>query len=91
LKQAPIKNVRLNFGGQANELWCEGGERQFLYNMITESALFSSQVGWFTCLVSKQENVVPAIELIKKMGAKESKVVPMAQGNKKSRFIAWRF
>jgi len=91
LKQTPIKNVRLNFGGQANELWCEGGERQFLNNMITESALFSSQVGWFTCLVSKQENVVPAIELIKKMGAKESKVVPMAQGNKKSRFIAWRF
>ncbi len=91
LKQTNIKNVTLNFGGQANELWCEGGERQFLYNMITESTLFSSQVGWFTCLVSKQENVVPSIELIKKMGAKESKVVPMTQGNKKSRFIAWKF
>ncbi len=91
LKQTQIKNVTLNFGGQANELWCEGGERQFLKNMITESVNFASNVGWFTCLVSKKENVIPSIEWIKKIGAKESKVVPMAQGNKKSRFIAWRF
>jgi 23S rRNA (adenine1618-N6)-methyltransferase len=91
LKKTQIKNVTLNFGGQANELWCEGGERQFLKNMITESVHFSNNVGWFTSLVSKQENVIPSIELVKKMGAKQSKVVQMAQGNKKSRFIAWRF
>ncbi len=91
LKKTQIKNVTLNFGGQANELWCEGGERQFLKNMITESVNFASNVGWFTCLVSKKENVIPSIEWIKKIGAKESKVLPMAQGNKKSRFIAWRF
>jgi 23S rRNA (adenine1618-N6)-methyltransferase len=91
LKQTQIKNVTLNFGGQANELWCEGGERQFLKNLITESVHFASNVGWFTSLVSKQENVIPSIEWIKKTGAKESKVIPMAQGNKKSRFIAWRF
>jgi 23S rRNA (adenine1618-N6)-methyltransferase len=91
LKKTQIKTVTLNFGGQANELWCEGGERQFLKNMITESIQFANNVGWFTSLVSKQENVIPSIELIKKIGAKKSKIVPMAQGNKKSRFIAWRF
>lgn len=91
LKQTKIKNITLNFGGQANELWCEGGERQFLKNMISESVLFAKNVDWFTSLVSKKENVVPAIDLIKKMGAREHKVVQMAQGNKKSRFIAWRF
>jgi 23S rRNA (adenine1618-N6)-methyltransferase len=91
LKKTVIKKITLNFGGKANELWCEGGERQFLINMITESALFANNVGWFTTLVSKQQNVLPAIELMKKMGVKEYRTVPMIQGNKISRFIAWRY
>ncbi len=44
----------LNFSGQQSELWCEGGELAFITKMINESALFSSQVLWFTCLVSKK-------------------------------------
>ncbi len=91
LKKTDIKNITLNFGGKANELWCEGGERQFLTNMITESALFANNVGWFTTLVSKQQNVLPAIELMKKNDVKEYRTVPMMQGNKISRFIAWRY
>lgn len=91
LKKTDIKNITLNFGGRANELWCEGGERQFLINMITESALFANNVGWFTTLVSKQQNVLPAIELMKKKDVKEYRTVPMMQGNKISRFIAWRY
>jgi 23S rRNA (adenine1618-N6)-methyltransferase len=91
LKKTEIKNIILNFGGKANELWCEGGERQFLINMINESTLFANNVGWFTTLVSKQQNVLPAIELIKKKYVKEYRTVPMMQGNKISRFIAWRY
>jgi 23S rRNA (adenine1618-N6)-methyltransferase len=48
-------------------------------------------VGWFTTLVSKQQNVLPAIELMKKKDVKEYRTVPMMQGNKISRFIAWRY
>ena len=80
-----------NFGGQSNELWCKGGELQFVSTMIKESASFASQVGWFTSLVSNKDNLRPLKQLIKKQGAKESKIVEMKQGNKQTRFIAWRF
>lgn len=52
LGKAPSKT--LNFGGQSNELWCEGGELAFISKMIEESAQFSEQVIWFTSLVSKK-------------------------------------
>lgn len=34
LKGEKVRKVKLNFGGNANELWCEGGELHFLLNMI---------------------------------------------------------
>ena len=96
-KQKRASNVKavsqdesLNFAGQSNELWCEGGEKRFIKNMIRESKLFSKQVGCFTCLVSKKETLAPIIQLLKKASAKFD-VIEMAQGNKVSRFIAWHF
>ncbi|APG60243.1 23S rRNA (adenine(1618)-N(6))-methyltransferase RlmF [Christiangramia salexigens] len=80
----------LNFGGQASELWCNGGEALFLKRMIKESVHFKSQVGWFTSLVSKKENLPKLFKQLKKLKA-DYKIVEMGQGNKKSRFIAWRF
>jgi 23S rRNA (adenine1618-N6)-methyltransferase len=59
--------------------------------MIEESVLFQNQVDWFTCLVSKKDNVKKLIDVIEKCDAKEHKIVQMAQGAKASRFIAWRF
>ena len=40
-KQAPYQgqDVNFNFAGQANELWCEGGELAFIQRMIQESVL----------------------------------------------------
>ncbi|MEG1729405.1 MAG: RlmF-related methyltransferase, partial [Bacteroidaceae bacterium] len=38
----------LNFGGESNELYCEGGELVFLTDMMIESQRFAHQVGWFT-------------------------------------------
>ena len=84
-------NAGLNFGGQANELWCEGGEAQFIKNMILESQDYKEQVGWFTTLVSKQENLTAIFKQLKKQKAVEMITVDMSLGNKLSRFVAWRY
>ncbi|MNP64670.1 Ribosomal RNA large subunit methyltransferase F [compost metagenome] len=81
----------LNFGGQAAELWCEGGEARFVTQLISESAQVGQQVLWFSTLVSKASNL-PAIQTaLKKAGALQSQVVEMSQGQKQSRFVAWTF
>ena len=81
----------LNFGGQSNELWCDGGESKFISNMIRESVLYQEQVGWFTSLVSKKETLPQLLAQLRKMSDVESRTIEMAQGNKVTRFIAWRF
>ena len=88
---AQIKNAPLNFGGMEAELWCKGGEALFLKKMIKESKQFANQVGWFTSLVSKGENVKPLMKLINKSGAIEAQEIEMTQGNKITRMLAWRF
>ncbi|NRB25771.1 23S rRNA (adenine(1618)-N(6))-methyltransferase RlmF [Shewanella sp.] len=94
-KSASVKakgaNIDLNFGGQKAELWCEGGEKQFLLNMIRESADFKTQCLWFTSLVSKQENLKPCYAALAKAGAVSIKTIDMAQGNKLTRVLAWSF
>ncbi|MEZ9668050.1 23S rRNA (adenine(1618)-N(6))-methyltransferase RlmF [Vibrio breoganii] len=92
-KGQPIKSAPqgLNFGGQKAELWCPGGEEAFIKNMAVESALFKEQVGWFSTLISKKENVAPMQKVLGKLGASDVKVVEMSQGQRISRFIAWRF
>lgn len=81
----------LNFGGQQAELWCKGGESRFLRMMIKESKIFSSQCRWFTSLVSKSENVKPAMKLLRKLDAIDIKEIEMKQGNKVTRILAWTF
>ncbi|MGY0392502.1 23S rRNA (adenine(1618)-N(6))-methyltransferase RlmF [Bizionia sp. KMM 8389] len=80
----------LNFGGQSHELWCNGGEALFLKRMIKESKTFAEQVGWFTSLVSKGDNLPKLIKQLDKMKATH-KIIPMSQGQKKSRILAWHF
>lgn len=80
-----------NFGGQASELWCAGGEISFLRLMVHESKEYSEQVMWFTSLVSKSDNVKPLKRLLTDVGAKKVKVIAMNQGQKVSRLIAWTF
>ncbi|MEJ2911574.1 23S rRNA (adenine(1618)-N(6))-methyltransferase RlmF [Pseudoalteromonas sp. C12FD-1] len=81
----------LNFSGQNNELWCEGGEAQFISNMITESELFAEQVIWFTSLVSKKETLTTLEKKLSTLPIAEYKIINMAQGQKVSRFIAWSY
>lgn len=81
----------LNFGGKSNELWCEGGELRFLEQMIWESQQFRDNVGWFTSLVSKKENLGILRRILKEANAKHIKTIEMSQGNKISRILAWSF
>lgn len=81
----------LNFGGQNNELWCEGGELRFISRLIEESTAYGPQVRWFTTLVSKASNLPPLLALLKRVKALEVREVAMGQGQKQSRFLAWTF
>lgn len=85
------KTPALNFGGQANELWCTGGEASFLRRMIRESVAIRTQVLWFSSLVAKSEHLADLHKQLAKVGVAEVREVPMAQGNKQSRFVAWSF
>ena len=85
------KDANLNFAGQANELWCEGGELAFIQRMVKESVSVKDNVEWFTCLVSKSAHLKPIKTSIDYYGATQCKVVDMGQGSKLSRFIAWSF
>jgi 23S rRNA (adenine1618-N6)-methyltransferase len=91
LKNLGLKKDVLNFGGKGHELWCPGGERAFVGQMIKESANFADQVLWFTSLVSKGENLASLEEALKNVKAKEVRIIEMFQGQKKSRFLAWSF
>ena len=84
-------NAVRNFSGNNNELWYVGGEKAFLHNYLYESSLFKNSSKWFTSLVSKKENVESLQKSSKKLGAKEFKVIPMNQGNKVTRILAWTF
>lgn len=91
LKGEQTKQKALNFGGTENELWCEGGERAFVKGMIQESTQFQTQVGWFTSLISKEENLKPLKQVVAQVGASKVEVINMSQGQKISRILAWSF
>ncbi|NUN69024.1 MAG: 23S rRNA (adenine(1618)-N(6))-methyltransferase RlmF [Bacteroidetes bacterium] len=81
----------LNFGGKHHELVYPGGEVAFTTSMATESARFGRQVLWFTTLLSRQTTVPLLVQQLERAGVQEVRTIPMAQGQKKSRFIAWSF
>jgi 23S rRNA (adenine1618-N6)-methyltransferase len=81
----------LNFGGQNNELWCDGGEAQFVREMILQSKQFANSSYWFSTLISKESNLKDMYRLLNKVEAVEIKTIAMGQGNKISRIVAWTF
>jgi 23S rRNA (adenine1618-N6)-methyltransferase len=91
LKHRKVTRVNLNFGGHKNELYCAGGERRFIHNMVIQSKLFSTSCFWFSTLVSKQSNLKSIYRALENINVTELKTVPMGQGNKTSRFVAWTF
>jgi len=91
LNHKKITTPTLNFGGQTTELWCEGGEERFVRDMIRQSKQFGSNVFWFTTQISKQSHLESVYEALKNAGAVEVKTIPMGQGTKVSRIVAWTF
>jgi 23S rRNA (adenine1618-N6)-methyltransferase len=91
INKSKVQKTLLNFGGQQSELWCEGGEIAFITKMIHESVFYSTQVLWFTCLVSKKDNLHKLTTLLKQNKAVDVKIIDMAQGQKISRILAWTF
>ena len=81
----------LNFDGHNAELWCAGGELGFITQMAYESAKYPLQCLWFTTLVSKKDNLSSIYKTLNKISVVEIKTIDMAQGQKKSRIVAWTF
>jgi 23S rRNA (adenine1618-N6)-methyltransferase len=87
----PNKIDTLNFGGQSNELYCAGGEKAFVNRMIKESSRMAQQCLWFTTLISKEANLPDVYRALKNVNAAQIETLNMAQGQKKSRVVAWTF
>ena len=81
----------LNFGGRSAELVCAGGEAGFIRRMIDESAQLPERCLWFTSLVSKADNLRLIERMLEAAGVRARRTLEMAQGQKKSRIVAWTF
>jgi 23S rRNA (adenine1618-N6)-methyltransferase len=91
LKKKQVKKTVLNFGGQSNELWCDGGELEFVKKMIYQSKDFAQQVQYFSTLVSKEAHLKSFSLELKRAQAKHIITINMGQGNKVSRILVWGF
>jgi len=84
-------NAVRNFAGNNNELWYPGGEKAFLHNYFYQSSLYKNTSVWFTSLVSKKENIESLQKSGEKLKVKNFTIIPMHQGNKVTRIVAWQF
>lgn len=86
-----LKSPELNFAGNLNELVCEGGEFQFIAQMIRESEKYSNQVLWFSSLVSKQSHLNGIMRILENSAVAQFKTIPLGTSNKSSRIVIWSF
>lgn len=84
-------NPILNFAGISKELIYNGGEYEFIHNMIRDSKIFAKNCHWFSTLVSKQSNLKGIYKTLEKSEAKQIRTIPMGTGNKSTRIVAWTF
>ena len=91
LNEKRVSNPTLNFGGQQTELIYKGGEERFVGNMIKQSKKFGESCFWFTTLVSKASHLDKFYAVLKEVNAFQVDTIPMGQGNKNSRILAWTF
>jgi len=91
LKGKGFKETKLNFEGQSNELWTEGGEQKFITKLIHDTYMFRKALHWCTCLVSKEKTLAVCERKFKKIGAVEKRILEIGTANKKTRILAWRW
>ncbi|RZL05198.1 MAG: DUF890 domain-containing protein, partial [Hymenobacter sp.] len=84
---APVRN----FGGQPSELWYPGGEEAFVRSLVKESEEIPTSSFWFTALISQSQTLPGIYKELQWAKAVEVKTIDMAQGQKKSRLVAWTF
>jgi len=89
LNHKRVTKPTLNFGGKNRELWCEGGEEKFVQKMIVQSKAIASSCFWFSTLIAKSSHLKGVYTELKKSEAIEVKTIPMSQGAKSSRIVAW--
>ena len=90
-KNLGLPQTGKSFGGQGGELWTPGGEAAFARRLIAESAPLGRRVLWFTTLVSKSANLPAVSKALERAAPSETRIVDMAQGQKRSRLVAWTF
>jgi 23S rRNA (adenine1618-N6)-methyltransferase len=86
----PVQPI-LNFGGRANELWCDGGEAGFISRMIRESSERPELCVWFTTLVSKKETLALIERELRRAKVIDVRLLTLFAGQKQSRVQAWTF
>ena len=80
-----------NFGGQNIELCYNGGEEAFVRRMIQQSSRIPSQCKWCSTLIAKNDHLPAVFKSLEIARAAEVRTIDMAQGQKVSRVVAWRF
>jgi 23S rRNA (adenine1618-N6)-methyltransferase len=85
------KQTGFNFSGLEVELWCEGGELAFIRKMIAESVEYKTQIGWFTTLVSKKDNLMSLCAMLEKTPSCKHKIIELKHGQKSMRVLCWRY
>ena len=81
----------LNFGGQNHELYCDGGEAEFVRRMIKQSSELPTRCLWYSSLVSKKSNLYAVNKALKKANVMQVRTIEMTHGQKQSRIVAWTF
>jgi len=90
-KSTEKKNALYPISEIGKELIFDGGEINFLQQLVKESKKFATNCFWFSTLVNKQSNQKGMVEFLKELGATQTKVIPMGMGNKSSQIITWTF
>ena len=85
-----VKTIQ-NFGGQNIELCYRGGEEAFVRRMIQQSSRIPLQCKWFSTLIAKSDHLPAVYKSLQIARAAEVRTLDMAQGQKVSRVVAWRF
>lgn len=85
------KSPKLNHSGNHSELVYEGGELQFISNLIAESRDVRRQCRWFTTLVSKESNLRRIYRALRDQKPTDIKTMDITTGNKVSRIVAWTY
>ena len=93
-KKGRARNIRgstRSFGGSEYELWCPGGEKQFVTTHIRESAASPDAALWFTSLVSSERSMPKLLAELDHVRPARVEQLGVATGNKAMRVLAWSF